>query len=137
MTLYLGPLGDTQRAVVRSNVPNNHRWRAHVAIGGAGAPTVTTIQDAQQGVIGVTRSGAGTYAITFPALAAIATSIPSITCTILQSAATTVTNAFPTAFSPTAGTATIVTYLNATGTAVDPANGDSFMIEIEGAHTLA
>lgn len=131
MTLYVGGLlGDSQRAVRRSNVLNDVARRAYIAIGATGAPTVTSPVDASGGVIGCTRSGAGTYAITFPVLAAVATSVPVIRAWVVLSAAATVAQANFTAFAPTSGTATMVTALNAAGTAVDPANGDVLCIEL-------
>jgi hypothetical protein len=138
MTLYVGGLlGDTQRALMRCATPNTNVWRAYVAVGATGAPTVTTSTDAAGGAIGVTRNTTGVYDITFPVLAAVGTSIPSIRAWILQSATPTVAQAFPKAFAPTSGTAQIVTALNAAGTPVDPANGDSFMVEIVAASTVA
>src|ERR1700753_4218087 len=129
MTLYVGGiLGDSQRAVRRTNVTNDVTRRAYVAIGATGAPTVTCPADASGGVIGCTRSGTGHYAITFPLLAALATSVPVIRAWVVQSAAATVAQANFTAFAPTSGTATMVTALNAAGTAVDPANGEILCI---------
>lgn len=137
MPLFKGLLGDTQSAVQRCVVPNTHTWRAHVAVGASGAPTVSTATDSAGGVIGVTRNTTGVYDITYPIMAAVATSVPSIRADILQSAATTVAKCYPKAFAPTSGTAQIVTFLNTAGTPVDPANGDSFFIEVTGVSTVA
>lgn len=137
MPKYVGGLGDTQSAVIRCPVANTVTWRAYVAVGATGAPTVSTFADANGQSIGVTRNSTGSYAITFPALAAVGTSIPSIRAWILQSAAGTVAGAFQTAFAPTSGTATVITYLATPGTPVDPANGDSFMVEVTGVSTTA
>ena len=138
MSLFVGgPLGDTQRAVMRCPTPNTNVWRAYVAVGATGAPTVSTTADAAGGIITVTRTGVGTYNITYPILAAVGTSVPSIRAWILQSAAATVANAYPSAFAPTAGTGTIVLFLNTAGTPVEAANGDSFMVEVVGASTTA
>lgn len=138
MTLFVGGvLGDTQRAVARCNVPNTNIWRAHVAIGASGAATVSTVADAAGGTITCVKNTTGVYDVTFPVLAAVATSVPSIRADILQSAATTVAKCYPKAFAPTSGTAQIITFLNTAGTPVEPANGDSFFIEVVGASTTA
>ncbi len=85
-----------------------------VTIGGSGAvASQSNLPD-----IGVARTGAGTYSITFTIPAPDWEFYPGI-----KSAAGTVVTASLTAESPTAGTATLVTR-NAAGTATDPASGD-------------
>lgn len=137
MPLYTGLLGTTQSAVGRTSIPNSHTWRAHVAIGAAGAATVTTLADAVGGTITCVKNTTGIYDITYPILAAVATSVPVIKCDILQSAAVTVAKAYFKAFAPTAGTAQVVTFLNTAGTPVEPASGDSFYIEVTAVSLLA
>lgn len=124
-TKQFGLLGDTQRNVQRSNIDNVVRRWCLINIGATGAPTVAP---AAVTAITVTRTGAGTYNVTFPAQLSTATCY--VRAYVVLSAATTVAQATITAFSQTAGTATFVTALNAAGTAVDPANGDILMLEV-------
>lgn len=97
------------------------QW-ARVAIGATGAPTLSK----GSAGFGISRSAAGTYALTFRAgrygLHPIV---------VLKSAAKTVVTYVVTAFDPTAGTATIKT-LGGANAAVDtdPANGDELSITI-------
>lgn len=119
-----GPLGDTQRDVTRTNIQNTVcRW-CLVNIGATGAPTIAPTGT----VFGISRSGTGTYALTFPAH--LSANNAFLRVTVALSAATTVAQATVTAFSQTAGTATFVTALNAAGTAVDPANGDILAVQL-------
>jgi hypothetical protein len=123
------------RPLVRTPIQNTIVRRAYVAIGASGAATVTQAADAAGGTITCVKNTTGVYDITFPILAAVATSIPTIRVWVILSAATTVSQAFCKAFSPTAGTAQAVTALNAAGTPVEPANGDILGIEIVAADT--
>jgi len=125
-----GPLGDVMRSAVRASTQNTIIRRAYVAIGASGAATVTQTTDASGGTITCVKNTTGIYDITFPVLAAVATSIPTIRVWVVLSTATTVSQAFCKAFSPTAGTAQAVTALNAAGTPVEPASGDILAIEI-------
>lgn len=138
MTLFVGgTLGDTQRAVVRCATPNSNSWRCHVAIGASGAATVSTTTDAAGGVVTCVKNATGIYDITFPVLAAVGTSVPTIRAWVMTSAAATVAGTYVKAFAPTSGTAQIVTYLNTAGTPVEPANGDVLGLEIVAASTSA
>jgi len=136
MTLYVGGIvGDALRSQVRSNVANTLTRRAYVAIGASGAATVTSTADAAGGTITCVKNTTGIYDVTFPVLAAVATSMPLIRVWVVLSAATTVSQAFCKAFAPTSGTAQFVTALNAAGTPVEPASGDILAIEITAADT--
>ena len=137
MTLYTGLLGDTQRAVSRTNVLNTVIRRAYVAIGASGAATVTCPADAAGGVITCVKNTTGVYDVTFPATAAVATSVPTIRTWVVLSPTPTVAQAYAKAFAPTSGTAQIVTALNAAATPVEPANGDILAIEIIAADPAA
>lgn len=130
-----GVLGDVLRSQARTTVQNTLVRRAYVAIGASGAATVTQVADAAGGTITCVKNATGIYDVTFPALAAIATSVPILKVGVMLSAAATVAGSYIKAFSPTAGTAQIVTYLNTAGTPVEPANGDLLFIEISAADT--
>lgn len=133
MPLFLGVLGDTQRSVARTTVLNTVVRRAYVAIGASGAATVTQVADAAGGTITCVKNTTGIYDVTFPIQAAVATSVPILKVGVMLSAAATVAGSYIKAYSPTAGTAQIVTYLNTAGTPVEPANGDLLFIELTSA----
>jgi hypothetical protein len=97
-----------------------------VNIGATGAPTVVGTSE-----VTVTRAGAGSYTMTFPAMADQATSLGYVRGDIVKSAAKTVGNVIPTALDLAAGTASFTTAITA-GTAADPANGDILALEIIG-----
>lgn len=121
-----GILGDAMLRTVRTNIQGTLQRRVLVNIGATGAPTLSPTGTA----FGISRSGTGTYALTFPALTQPSSPTAYVKVGIALSAATTVSQATVTAFSASAGTATFVTALNAAGTAVDPANGDILWIEL-------
>ncbi len=116
-------LGDYAPAPVRATGINTVISRCVVAVGATGAPTA----DADQGWT-VTRNSTGSYAIVFPAVSANARAI--LMHGIGVSAAATVARTYASALALTSGTATLITYLNTAGTPVDPANGDSFWLEL-------
>lgn len=120
-----GIMGTLLDGYMRSNINQMYSRRVLVNIGATGAPTLSPASGTG---FGITRSSAGTYALTFPALPSGGTAYVKVG--VALSAATTVSQATVTAFSGTAGTATFVTALNAAGTAVDPANGDILWIEL-------
>lgn len=103
-----------------SNVLTPQDWLTlgffETSIGGTGA-VGTTVTGSMEGVA-LTRTGAGTYTVVYPA-ALVGAIIPYVA----KSAAPTVFEVSVTARSLTAGTATIV-FANAAGTATDPASGD-------------
>lgn len=138
MSLFVGgPLGDTQRANIRCATQNSNSWRCHIAIGASGAATVSTTTDAAGGVVTFVKNTTGVYDVTFPVLAAVGTSVPTIRAWVMTSAATTVAGTFVKAFAPTSGTAQVITYLNTAGTPVEPANGDVIGLELVAASTVA
>ena len=94
-------------------------FRGIVDIGATGAPTVSRSPDA---AFTVTRSAAGTYAITYPKGRRAWVEVSFL------SAAKTVTNWLLTAIDATAGTAIIKTLVGMTDT--DPASGNKVFITI-------
>lgn len=92
--------------------------RCTIDIGASGAPTVSGDSD-----VSFTRTGAGTYTVSYPACAA-ASILPSV------GKSSTLTSVRCSAKSATAGTATLVTL--ATATATDGANGDIIELVIVG-----
>lgn len=97
-----------------------------VNIGATGAPTVVGTTQ-----ITVTRTGTGTYTMTFPPMSAQATSLGKVRGHVVLSAAKTVGNVIITALDLAAGTAGFTTAITA-GTAADPANGDILSLEVSG-----
>lgn len=100
-------------------------WLSIVNVGASGAPT----PDTNKSDPGFTwaRASAGVYNITFPPCPR-----GVIKPLIVKTATPTVFTAHVTAFSDTAGTATI-RYNNAAGAATDPANGDIIGCVLKGA----
>jgi len=111
--------GDVPAYDLKSARFDRVHMRMRATIGAAGAvPSPLTSQDDQN--MSVTHGTAGVYALTFPP-AADADAELDVT---FVSAAGTIKTAWVTAFSPTAGTAS-VTFGNGGGTATDPASGDT------------
>lgn len=129
-----GNLSEAVGGLMRVNNPNTISLLAYVAIGASGAATVSQ-NGGGTGPVTCVKNTTGVYDITFPVFAASATSLCHIHVKAITSPAATVARAYNKAFAPTSGTAQIVTYLNTAGTPVEPASGDSFVIEIVG--TLA
>lgn len=129
-----GVLSEAISGLMRVNNPNTICLRAYVAIGASGAATVSQ-NGGGVGPITVVKNTTGVYDVTFPVFAAATTSLFGINAHSIFSAAATVARAYVKAQAPTSGTAQIVTYLNTAGTPVEPASGDSFILEIVG--TLA
>lgn len=123
------------QGVLRVNNPNSIQWTAYVAVGASGAATVSQNGSTAAGPVTCVKNTTGIYDITFPVMVASATSLAHCDVRIALSAAATVAGAYVKAFSPTAGTAQIVTYLNTAGTPVEPASGDAFTVKIFGTHT--
>lgn len=91
---------------------------AYVTIGGSGAVSTSGTGYRIPSGFAISNSGTGTFTVTYAASPS-AVIIPFIQ----LSAAATVVDAVPSAFSATAGTMTLKT-LNASGAATNPASGD-------------
>lgn len=120
-----GIIGDSQLRCERTNIQGTLRRRALVKIGAAGAPTLSPTGT----TFGITRSKAGTYAVTFPQQGGSADNA-YLKAGVALSTLPTVRVAVITAFNPAAGTATFTTVLDASATPVDPANGDMLWMEL-------
>jgi len=119
-------LGSMQKFPGWHNVRDWTCIHVQVNIGATGAPTVVGT-----GEVTVTRSGTGTYTMTFPPMPAQSLSLGSVRGRVVLSAAKTVGNVIMTALDLAAGTAGFTTAITA-GTAADPANGDILGLEIMG-----
>lgn len=108
----------------------NRCFVASFAVTGAsGAPDTTSSNYRVPNGVTITRTGTGTYNITFPGMP-----YGFVNAFIGLSAAGTVVDVVPSALSATAGTATLVTK-NAAGTATDPASGDVVVMLFYGVTT--
>jgi hypothetical protein len=117
-------LGDYDYYPAYSGQRDQARLHASVAIGASGAPTKSA--DSHSG-IGITRSGAGTYSVTFP--------VCPVNCQVRVWASKTATVAAVLQLTkvPTSGTATFETrVLTGPLNVADPASGDILEIEIIG-----
>lgn len=111
-------LANANALPVKATNTEKYVVRCSVAIGAAGAPTVSGDSD-----VSLTRTGAGTYTVSYPACAAVSI-LPSV------GKSSTLTSVRCSAKSATAGTATLETL--ATATATDGANGDVIELVIVG-----
>lgn len=111
--------GDGNHYAMFAKTQSTSLLRAVIDIGATGAPTA----NCDSGFT-ITRTGVGTYNITFPPIADYTKTLPVPEVGIVQSAARTVAGAVMTAFSPSNGTGTFNLYLATPGTPVEAANGD-------------
>ncbi|MEI9950806.1 MAG: hypothetical protein WDO74_17955 [Pseudomonadota bacterium] len=120
MTTNAGEIANTYP--LKSGRRDRIQLHADIPIGGSGVVGTVVVDDP---AITAAHGTAGQYTFTYP-------KAPSgrVLSIVLQSPASTVKTAWVTAFSPTAGTGTIVIG-NGGGTATDPASGDVVYLTLE------
>lgn len=124
----MGHFGNKGGYPTRSTFKETLRERVIVNIGAAGAPTL--VAGAPQDW-SFTRTGVGTYTMTFPGGMTQALHVPVLRGEVQLSAAKTVSKVIFTALDLSAGTASFTTALTS-GTAADPASGDILTFSLEG-----
>lgn len=127
----MGRFGDGNFTPCYDSIKDTGSRRLIVDVGAANALTLSGDTLA----LGCTRTGVGTFALTFPACVDYTKSGAILDADIQLSPTPTVAGCIITAIDFSAGTATLKTFLATPGTPVDPANGDRFWFELKASKT--